>query len=156
MSFQIWNNGMSYVSDAASTYSPNKEHLLPATYTACTKQTTNSTTKLRLSFTAQNVQETLAITRTKQTTNTYKHSSNSRPKAGCCCVLSFSFSLLSFFHPLLCHFVHLHISFFKHTFIYFFYHLIAALMLFIRHSVFINDIINPFLFYQFFYFFFVF
>lgn len=117
-SFQIWNNGMSYVSDAASTYSPNKEHLLPATYTACTKQTTNSTTKLRLR--------------------------------------SFSSSLLSFFPPFLRHFVRLHISFFKHTFIYFFYHLIAALMLFIRHPVFINDIINPFLFYQFFYFFFVF
>lgn len=95
-SFQIWNNGMSYVSDAASTYSPNKEHLLPATYTACTKQTTNSTTKLRLSFTAQNVQETLAITRTKQTTNTYKHSSNSRPKAGCCCVLFLLLFSLSF------------------------------------------------------------
>lgn len=95
-SFQIWNNGMSYVSDAASTYSPNKEHLLPATYTACTKQTTNSTTKLRLSFTAQNAQETLAITRTKQTTNTYKHSSNSRPKASCCCVLFLLLFSLSF------------------------------------------------------------
>lgn len=101
--FYIWSNGISYVSDAANTYSPNKEHLLPATYTACTKQTTNSTTKLKLSFTAQNVQETLAITRTKQTTNTYKHSSNSRPLAGCCCVLFlllFSLSFLLFYATL--------------------------------------------------------